>query len=133
MVQIGQSRIAKIYRELKDLNLDYAENAAAVLFRVFIELSLDCYLEKYPVGRLTQNSKLKTKLSEIGKDLELKGLMTRHELKAVYTSSSMNDNIMSIDTFNAYVHNKLFQPDPKNLKKTWDNLEHFFIKLWELI
>ena len=45
----------------------------------------------------------------------------------------LEDSIFSIDTFNAFVHNKDFYPEAEQLKKNWDNLEIFFVKLWELI
>lgn len=47
---IKQSRLNKIYHELKSINIDDFENAVAVLFRVFLEGSLDYYLAIKNIG-----------------------------------------------------------------------------------
>ena len=82
---------------------------------------------------LNESSKLSRKLQDVAKDLEDKGHLSKNKLKGAYTASTMKDSIFSINTFNAYVHNKDFHPEPESLKKNWDNLEIFFIKIWELI
>ncbi|UBM61329.1 ParB N-terminal domain-containing protein [Candidatus Sulfidibacterium hydrothermale] len=133
IIPISQPRVNKIYHELKDLDVKDFENSAAITFRVFIELSLDSYIEKFPILGVTKNSKLSHKLKSVATDFENKGVLDKYKLKGAYTASTMKDSMFSIDTLNAFVHNKDFNPDPESLKKNWDNLEVFFIKLWELI
>lgn len=133
IIPISQPRVNKIYHELKDLDVKDFENSAAITFRVFIELSMDSYIEKNPISGVNKNSKLSHKLKSVASDLESKGVIDKHKLKGAYTASTMKDSIFSIDTFNAFVHNKDFHPEPEALKKNWDNLEIFFVKLWELI
>jgi hypothetical protein len=133
ILTINQPRVNKIYHELKDLDLRDFENSGAITFRVFIELSMDSYLEKYTIPVVNVNSKLSHKLKSVAADLETKGLLEKNKLKGAYTASTMKDSIFSIDTFNAFVHNKDFHPESESLKKNWDNLEIFFLKLWELI
>lgn len=133
IIPISQPRVNKIYHELKDLDLRDFENSGAITFRVFIELSMDSYLEINPISGVTENSKLSFKLKSVADDLKAKGHLDKNKLKGVYTASTMKDSIFSIDTFNAFVHNKDFHPDGEQLKKNWDNLELFFLKLWELI
>jgi hypothetical protein len=94
---------------------------------------MDSYLEKHPISGVNINSSLSNKLKSVATDLQNKGHLDKHKLKGAYTASTMKDSIFSIDTFNAFVHNKDFHPEPETLKKNWDNLEIFFIKLWELI
>ncbi len=133
IIPISQPRVNKLYHELKDLDLRDFENSGAIAFRVFIELTLDSYIDKHPISGVTNNSKLSHKLREVANDLEKKSLLDKHKLKGAYTASTMKDSIFSIDTFNAYVHNKDFHPDMDSLKKNWDNLEIFFVKVWEQI
>ncbi|WP_375587498.1 ParB N-terminal domain-containing protein [Flagellimonas aurea] len=133
IIPISQPRVNKIYHELKDLDLRDFENSGAIAFRVFIELSMDSYIEKNPISGVTNNSKLSHKLKSVASDLETKGILDKNKLKGAYTAATMKDSIFSIDTFNAFVHNKDFNPDAEQLKKNWDNLEIFFVKLWELI
>jgi hypothetical protein len=94
---------------------------------------MDSYIEKNPISGVTNNSKLSHKLKSVASDLETKGVLDKNKLKGAYTAATMKDSIFSIDTFNAFVHNKDFNPDAEQLKKNWDNLEIFFVKLWELI
>lgn len=133
IIPISQPRVNKIYYELKDLDVKDFENSAAITFRVFIELSMDSYIEKYPIPGVTNNSNLSHKLKSVATDLEVKGILDKNKLKGAFTASTMKDSIFSIDTFNAFVHNKDFHPESESLKKNWDNLEVFFVKLWELI
>jgi hypothetical protein len=133
ILTINQPRVNKIYHELKDLDLRDFENSGAIAFRVFIELSMDSYIEKFPISGVNNNSKLSHKLKSVATDIENKGILDKHKLKGAYTASTMKDSIFSIDTFNAFVHNKDFHPDAESIKKNWDNLEIFFVKLWESI
>lgn len=133
IITINQPRINKIYHELKDLDLRDFENSGAITFRVFIELTMDSYIEKFPISGVNNNSKLSHKLKSVATDVEKKGILDKHKLKGAYTASTMQDSIFSIDTFNAFVHNKDFHPEAESIKKNWDNLEIFFVKLWELI
>lgn len=133
IIPINQPRVNKIYHELKDLDLRDFENSAAITFRVFIELSMDSYIEKNPLTGVNNNSKLSHKLKSVASDLESKNILDKHKLKGAYTAASMQDSIFSIDTFNAFVHNKDFHPEAESLKKNWDNLEIFFVKVWESI
>jgi hypothetical protein len=45
-INVTDNRIAEIYKELRTLKLDDAPNAIAVLLRVFLEMSVDHFLEK---------------------------------------------------------------------------------------
>ena len=94
---------------------------------------MDSYIEKFPISGVTINSKLSHKLKSVASDIQNKGILDKHKLKGAYTAATMKDSIFSIDTFNAFVHNKDFHPDASMLKKNWDNLEIFFTTLWDLI
>lgn len=133
IISINQPRVNNIYYELKNLDLREFENSGAIIFRVFIELSLDSYIEKYPIPGIKNSSTLARKLQSVASDLQTKDILDKHKLKGANTAATMKDSIFSINTFNAFVHNKDFHPYPEQLKKNWDNLEVFFVKLWELI
>lgn len=70
-LNVADNRLADIYKELRTLKLDDARNAIAVLLRVFLELSVDHFLEskKIPLkfkahGGRDQWKTLDKKLSE---------------------------------------------------------------------
>ncbi len=133
IIHIGNPRINKLYRELKDLDLRFFVNAAAITLRVFFELSLDEYIEKKELDNLSSDTKLATKAQKVAEHLEKEGHLNKAQTKPVKTAISNPNSILSINTFNAYVHNKFFTPIPNDLKTTWDNIEPFMVKLWDVI
>lgn len=132
IIHINQPKTNRIYRELKDLNSKDFVNAAAVLFRVFVELSIDEYIDKNKLKGKAQE-KLASKIQKVTTHMKDNKLIERDKIKAVNTVVSSPNSILSINTYNAYVHNKHFTPIAGDLKTTWDNLEPFISKLWELI
>lgn len=130
VIHIKSARINKIYEELRDLDLRHFVNAAAVTFRVFIELSVDHFV-KTSYLQVSNNYTLNRKISEVAKYLKEEKLLTKEELKPVETATTSPNSILSVNTFNAYVHNEYFNPIASDLKTTWDNLEPFILKMWE--
>jgi hypothetical protein len=131
-LEISNPKIAKIYRELQTLAVDDFQNAAAVLFRVFLELTTDQYIATNGI-KLTKGDweSLATKLSAVITDLKAKGVLSADELKALqYTTREKKIVGANIVTFHSYVHNKHFSPLPSDLRTYWDNLQHFFEKVW---
>ena len=57
---IRDKRLNTIYRELRSIDLSGHRNAVAVLFRVFVELSIELYLEKHVIP-YNDNDKLAKK------------------------------------------------------------------------
>lgn len=131
IIKINNKRINDIYKELKSIEVDTFTNAVAVLFRVFIELSLDEYIIKYPGNDVNIDSKLNKKLEYCLNSLKSKHLLNANAAKPVNTAISSPSSIFSINTFNGYVHNKDFYPDVKELKISWNNLEKFISTIWE--
>ncbi len=132
IIHINQIRINKIYRELKDLDLREYINAAAITFRVFIELSLDSFIENKNIN-VNINAKLIKKVQAVSEYLGKNGHLTKHQLKPINTMVASPNSIFSINTFNAYVHNKNYNPMENDLKITWDNIEPFIQKIWDLM
>jgi ParB-like chromosome segregation protein Spo0J len=133
IIKINEPRINKLYRELKDLDIREVPNAAAITFRVFIELTIDAFLEQKSITGVTVNDKLTKKTDSAIVYLQDNNHLDKHKLKGIKTSISAPHSVMSIDTYHAYVHNRHFHPDQTNLTITWDNLEPFISKIWELI
>lgn len=133
IISINDSRINKIYSELKSIEVDDFENAAGVLLRVFIELSLDAYIEHNALTTVTIDATLRKKVDEVSLDMERDKRVNKHICKGIRIAVNKPQDILSMDTFNAYVHNRHFSPNPKDLKHTWDNIHIFVEKIWENI
>ncbi|KRU42377.1 hypothetical protein [Clostridium sporogenes] len=128
-IKIYSPRINQIYKELKKLEVDKYPNSVSVLFRVFIELIVDNYINKNDIKSVTEDSKLNKKVQECLTDLKNKNLINKNVIKPVNIAISNPDSIISINTFNSYVHNSYIFPDPIQLKNSWNNLSTFLIAL----
>jgi hypothetical protein len=58
IIQIKEAKVNKIYSELKDISVDEFANAVSVLFRVFLELSIDTFDDKHNFSRRDKKGKL---------------------------------------------------------------------------
>lgn len=127
---IQHPRAKSIFDELKELNIERYPNAVAVLFRVFIELSADIYIERKKLPRVNESSTLNKKLESIIGDLEERGIMSKHALYTAQKMSSEPTANQSVKTFHAYVHNKDHTPSATDLKSAWDDLWPFIENIW---
>ncbi|MDD3926742.1 MAG: hypothetical protein PHT33_08810 [bacterium] len=143
---IQQTRINKIYEELQEhLKIRTCVNCCAVMFRVFLELSVDDFADrnkidltvlknpKNPdpnVAKIRRDMTLKEKLKTIVAYLEEQGVNSKNELFGIKALLSNRFHVLSVDSLNAYVHNRNYSPTEDELKTTWDNLQPFIKRLW---
>lgn len=128
-LEIPENRIHDIYTELKRLQLSQFKNAIAVVFRVFLELSVDDYVKKHKVP-LPAKPSLAQKMKAAAKHLYTAKKLTKNEKLAVDQAANTKLGIASTFTFNQYVHNKNVYPDQDGLRDAWDQLQPFFVVLW---
>ncbi|MGH6836332.1 MAG: hypothetical protein ACREC9_12470 [Methylocella sp.] len=136
-LNVTNNRIAEIYQELRTLKIDEARNAIAVLMRVFLELSVDHWLEKNKISlRFTpagsgreQPKKLDKKLAE-AVDVLVKVGVPEANFKAIIRSLSVRTSPMNIDLFHQYVHDRFATPSPSELTAAWDHAQPLFERVW---
>lgn len=136
IIRIPQARINEIYSELR--RLPYADyiNAAAVLFRVFLELSIDEYIRvhqpDFQKSPDDNSYRLGKKLEEVAQHLVDAKKLSDQQVKPVKRAAQKDHFVAgSITTMNQYVHNAFFKPSPDDIRIAWDTLEPFILKLWE--
>ena len=110
--------------------MDDFPNSGSILMRVFLELSLDGYIEKNLSSDISINAQLHRKINAVADHFEKNNIMDKRELKPIRQSLSTKNAIFSTETLNAYVHNKHLNPIPNDLKLMWDNIELFLTKIW---
>jgi hypothetical protein len=123
-------RANDIFHELGRLEVEVFRNAVSVLFRVFLEFSVEAYMDRHSVPGVTNTDKLSKKLQAVSQHMETNNIMEKKELHAVNKAASDPNSLFSTVTLNAYVHNSAFYPSSSELKTSWDNLEPFIEKLW---
>lgn len=136
---IPNDRINRLYSEIKQMSHVTLPNACSVLMRVFLELSVDFYLETFGLLRngaisASKDSRdLKQKTNEVIHHLIQKKYLDDAKAKGIKTEISNDSSAYSIASMNAYVHNLDFNPIPSNLMLTWDNIQPFIVALWKSI
>ncbi|WP_294407150.1 hypothetical protein [uncultured Clostridium sp.] len=136
---ITNKRIACVFEELSKLSLKTYTNTIAVMVRIFLELSVDYYLELFGLikeGKLTACSSgmdLNTKVSTVVNHMYNTKKMTKDLSKGIRTEIKDPNSTLSVESLNAYVHNFRFTPKPQNLAISWDNIQPFFEILWKSI
>jgi len=134
---ISKPKVNSIYHELLSIDLTKYTNATAVLFRVFVELSIDCYLEEHKLVTTPSAAKsgqnFQQKINIVANHLENKKHADTAICKGIKSEIKDSNDIMGIDTWHAYVHNNKFSPKDKNLITTWDNIQAFIEVVWSNI
>lgn len=127
---IRDNRVNTIYSELRRLNVDTFRNAVAVLFRAFLEMSVELYLDEHGIPH-DSYEKLSQKARKAVQDMKNNGWLDKRGSKGIDSAISSPHGPHSVDTFHAYVHNRRLQPAPSDLNTAWDNLQPFFDTLFE--
>jgi hypothetical protein len=134
-LKVTNPKISEIFIELRSLQLEDYPHAISVLFRVFMETSVDDYL--------TRNGKLLTvttpggikdrslfdKVQETVKEIIASGTPKKN-LDGILKAINETYNPLNIQTLNNYVHNRFFSPKERDLRVAWDNSQPFFEKIW---
>lgn len=131
VLNITEDRAEAVAEELRHLKVEKYPNAVSVLLRVFIELSMDCYITKnglstsvdYPLGK---------KIQDVAHDLVKRNVMTQHQAKAANRASSSDSFLApSVKLLNAYVHHSNVFPAPGDLFAHWNTLQSFMTAVWQ--
>ena len=130
VMQVSDHRIDDIQRELRRLSLRAVPNAVAVLFRVFMEMSVDAYIkrESLPVH---ERAILRSRLERVTDHLKQTGKLNDDEAAPVRRAASGNSFFgPSITLMHHWLHNQHMSPEPDDLRRQWNDLEPFFLAMW---
>lgn len=135
-LNVTHNRLAEIYKELRTLKLDDAPNAVAVLLRVFLELSLDRFLETHgrtlrfiPPGGREIWKPLDKKLAEAVEVLVDMGV-SKNRFTAITRSLKVQSSPMNTELLHLYVHDQFATPLRRELTAAWDHAQPLFEHIW---
>lgn len=135
-LRVANAKISEIEKELRALPVATYPHAISVLFRVFLELSVDEFLRSHggsttfsaPGGKTVEKS-LQKKVEEAVAQMVAAGA-PKAEFKGITKALSDKHNPLHIDTLHSYVHNAFYSPTDRDLTVAWDNAQPFFERLW---
>jgi hypothetical protein len=116
-----------IWEELQfHLKLAEHPNAISVLLRVLFELSVENYISQINLNTVTDKDTLVRRAVKVAEDLHANGKIDKKYLDAC-KKLQQNEDIISMDTMNKWVHSPKFNPSPDHLKSVWDTLSEFIV------
>jgi hypothetical protein len=140
---IPHARLNRIYHELQKIRVDHYVNCCAVMFRVFIELSVDHYAQQKKLSLMTTPKakagaslprpkvmSLREKITAVANHLEQDSICNKGQLRGIRSLTANRLHVLSVDGLNAYVHNKDYNPTATDLKANWDSVQPFVQGLW---
>ncbi|HEY7285065.1 MAG TPA: hypothetical protein VH497_06475 [Vicinamibacterales bacterium] len=133
VLNLTAGRIRDIEGELRRLSLEDHTNAVSVLFRVFLELSVDSYLDDNPQpGVDPDQAKLRVKVEKVATDLETKKKINKQQARAIRSASQGGHSFLApnVNTMNDYIHNEYIFPSPSDLRAAWDSMQPFIAAIW---
>jgi hypothetical protein len=137
IAKVDGKRLNKLYRECREIQLDGNENAAALLFRVFIELSSEALLieKSVAIPPSLANKRSVTNWSDHGATLGAKVNAVLDYLDHPKKNKLLQPTrvavdptshaVASINTLHSYFHNLSMNPDPVALREAWDAWENY--------
>lgn len=134
VLNINPPRMSALYAEASQLSIDSYPNAAAVLLRVFLELSIDHYYINEMGKSEAQRRKtyLDTKMTEVAAELRQRGRIAAQAEAAIKKAAGGSVYLVaSATTFNQYVHNAYTHPTAADLRAAWDELQPLFEGVWK--
>jgi len=136
VLSVSNPKVAEIVKELRALSMQDSPHAISVLFRVFLELSVDHYLDKEGLPSTTQtpagakDKKLREKVKTVIDHLEKAGVPKKN-LDGISKGIDDKNSPLYVDTLHNYVHNRFYSPQERELKVSWDNSQLFFESIWK--
>jgi hypothetical protein len=136
-LNIHDSKVAAIFKELKKLKIEDFPNAVSVLLRVFLELSVDCYMDSHSMPLRFKNKQnklvdktLKQKINEVVSRLVNVEGCDRRDFAGVIRALSVEHSPLYIDLLHYYLHNRFVTPKSRDLIGAWDDAQRFFERIW---
>lgn len=142
-LSVQEPRLVALYEEARTIKPDQVPNSAAILTRVFLELSTEHYLQKFQILLpAVHQAKAKTHWSDIGISLKEKiETVLKHldpakkdpDLKQARQGASSSDFLHSIQNLHQFVHALKIDVDPDEVKRVWLRWHPYLTKVFDAI
>jgi hypothetical protein len=132
-LNVTPPRTNAIYNELGEITVEQYPNACSVLLRVFLELSVDHYIEDHQLmtEKEISSTPLAKRLKRVAEHMHGSRRITVKLRKAIEQIAN-GPSVLApgVSTFNQYVHNQHVFPKARDLYLAWDELEPLMEAMW---
>lgn len=122
------TKARNVLAELSRLDVTKTPIAAALLFRLFIELSVLHYRELHD---LPDKGKLASNVAGAAEHMFRRGAISHRQHEIILRHTREPGGILHVNTLHGYVHSEHFHPSPQVLNTMWDEISFFLAKCWE--
>ncbi len=137
------NRAKRVFEELKSLQIRDKHgkprfpNGGILLLRLFIEMSVDSYIQqnkiKHPSPTGWEKISLTERTKAVLRDLEGGGKLVRQEVTVINKALSDVNKVSNPNSLNDLAHNPNQIPHPNDLYDVWDIYTKFLLALWQNI
>jgi hypothetical protein len=135
------NRARRVFEELKRVEIrdkrgkPHFTNAGILLLRLFIEMSIDLYIQKHKLKHPSPTGWKGIPLTErtraVLRDLQAKKALDPQELKVINKALSDVNKVSNPNSLNDFAHNPHQIPHPHDLYDVWDTYTKFLFALWQ--
>ncbi len=137
------NRAKRVFEELKSLQIRDKHgkprfpNGGILLLRLFIEMSVDSYIQqhklKHPSPTEWKQISLTERTKAVLRDLQANGKLVRQEVTVINKVLSDVNKVSNPNSLNDLAHNPNQIPHPNDLYDVWDTYTKFLLALWQNI
>lgn len=123
------TKVRSVVADLCKLETEKTTLAVAVLLRVLIEMSNAHYRAK---NGLKESDGLRGGVLDSARKMHADGKLTVDQFEVIDRRTKSENDMLNINTLQAFVHKSTFHPDRQSLHTFWDDVRWFVIQCWAL-
>ena len=137
------NRTKRVFEELRRVEIrdrhgkPHFPNAGILLLRLFIEMSVDAYIQEHKLTHQSpqgwKNIPLTERTKAVLRDLQTNNKLEPQQIKVINKALSDVGKMSNPNSLNDFAHNPNQIPTPNELYDVWDTYIKFLLALWQNI
>ena len=135
-ITISNHKIASLLHDLRRLSVSSYTVSVSIGLRVFIEGSVDIYMDTANLDKYDSKGKglkLAAKIDSVCTHLKSSNLGSKQAANAAKAKLTSTDSVVSTTRLHEFVHNTHVYPSNNELLTAWDSIESWLVYVWQFI